>query len=379
MFSNFLKYARLSWGYLVTGLLSVAVAIFILINFQDRIPSPQLGAKAEAPDLQPQTEQIFLNGISSLPDKNSEWWAARVDHRLLAQAVLNCALPDNVQITSVPRHYYRALLLDLTPNGDHAFATNSPSEAASLASVEKNTPPLRLGNDEVTLLGLSDSIARARIAAADGASVNVPWVQRLGIAAVVISALATLFVTLQGRMRAVELDDGQRKEMAQSAFYKRVSYLLFGAGSGFRWVAFFAIGLSIAGTSLAGLKLVYDPTRTLTQNTRSLLQLRQLHQAVALKADCTDHAIAKPQETELWIESLRRLRGTVLPEYGAYAALDLGGTANPRPDEAHEEAVSHSVSDAHPAAKGDAAATKGNPAPATAPAKDHAPESEGKR
>jgi hypothetical protein len=133
-------------------------------------------------------------------------------------------------------------------------------------------------------------------------------------------------------MRPVELDDGKRKELEQSPLFSRTNYSLFGSGSGFRWVAFFAIELSIAGTSLAGLKQVYDPSRTLTQNTRSLLELRQLHQEVALAAECDDHAISKPQKIDEWIETLRRLHATVLPEHGAYAALDLGGSPGSKPD-----------------------------------------------
>jgi hypothetical protein len=237
--------------------------------------------------------------------------------------IFSCQEDQSFQISSVPRQYYRSLLLDLTPTGDHAFAA-STSDAAKFGVIEKSAKPLVLDDASLTLLALSDSIARARITAADGASVNVPWVQRLGIATVVISALATLFVTLQGRMRPVEMDDTKRKEFEQSPLPHRVVHSLAGPGSGFRWVAFFAIALSITGTSLAGLKQVYDPTRTLTQNTRSLLELRQLHQEVIFGAKCKD----KPLDNQMmvkWIATLYRLRGAVLPEYGAYAALDLSG------------------------------------------------------
>jgi hypothetical protein len=327
MFSKIPREVLLLAGFVITGIVSVVATIFILANFQDRIPGQQLKTSSEvAAEVQPQTEQIFLNGISSLPDKSGEWWAVRADHRLLAQAIFNCVSPDS-PIASVPRHYYRSLLLDLTPSGDHAFAASS-TEVASLAALEKTSPAaLKLGNNEEKLLALSDSIARARIAAAYGASVNVPWVQRLGFATVVISALATLFVTLQGRMRPVDLDDGKREEYEQSPFFKRVRYSLGGAGSGFRWVAFFAIALSITGTALTGLKQVYDPSRTLTQNTRSLLQLRQLHQDVVLSTECTDQAVSEPAQMKSWIKKLRELRFAVLPEYGAYAALDVSNNS----------------------------------------------------
>lgn len=337
MFSKLLREVLSLSGYLVTGLLSVVATIFILAYFQDRIPGqPLKTTSVVTADVQPQTEQIFLNGISSLPEKSSEWWAVRADHRLLAQAIFNCVSP-NSQIASVPRHYYRTLLLDLTPSGDHAFAASS-TEAVNLAALEKaSSTALKLGNNEEKLLALSDSIARARIAAADGASVNVPWVQRLGFATVVISALATLFVTLQGRMRPVDLKDGKREEYEQSPFLKRVRYSLGGAGAGFRWVAFFAIALSIAGTALTGLKQVYDPSRTLTQNTRSLLLLRQLHQDVVLSTECTDQAVSEPKQMSGWIKKLHDLRFAVLPEYGAYAALDVGNNSGSNSDNRTED------------------------------------------
>jgi hypothetical protein len=334
MASDITRNAATWIGYLITSVISVAVAIFVLVYFQDRLPRQTLGPKSDAVDLQPQTEETFLNGLSSLPEKYAEWWSARADHRLLAQALFNCQANNAFQINSMPRQYYRTLLMDLTPSGDHAFVT-SAADTARLVAIEKNAKPLLLDDNGMALLALSDSIARARITAADGASINVPWVQRLGIATVVISALATLFVTLQGRMRPVEMDDGKRKEFEQSPFYSRVNYSLFGSGSGFRWVAFFAIALSIAGTSLAGLKQVYDPTRTLTQNTRSLLELRQLHQEVVLAVQCESEKNSKNQKWTDWNATLYRLRGNVLPEYGAYAALDLNTNAPPKDGSGH--------------------------------------------
>jgi hypothetical protein len=208
------------------------------------------------------------------------------------------------------------------------FLTKSGDEAA-LAGRDKEVKPLQLTSDDRDLLALSDSISRARIAAAEGAGANVPWVQRLGLATLVVSALATLFVTLQGKMRAVELTDDEEKTLQREKLRRRVWYVNFGPGSGFRWVAFFAIVLSITGTSLTGLKQVYDPTRTLTQNTRALLDLRQLHQEIILGAKCDPQkkAVARDNRIEIWAGTIRRIRATIIPEFGSYANLDVGGSS----------------------------------------------------
>src|SRR5205085_1506768 len=176
---------------------------------------------------------------------------------------------------------------------------------------------------------LSDSITRARVAAADGANVNVPWVQRLGIATLIVGALATLFVTLQGKMRPVEFDDKEKKKQERATWGRRVRFTLWGPGSGFRWIAFWAIALSIAGTALTGLKQVYDPTRTLTQNTRAMLELRQLHQDVVMGVKCDNKSIVTNTKMPVWVETLRRIRGTIIPDWGAYANLDVGNSQRP--------------------------------------------------
>jgi hypothetical protein len=84
------------------------------------------------------------------------------------------------------------------------------------------------------------------------------------------------------------------------------------------------------GTSLTGLKQVYDPTRILTQNTRALLDLRQLHQEVILSVKCDakeSRAAVDSNKMTDWINAIRRMRATILPEYGAYANLDVGGSS----------------------------------------------------
>lgn len=278
-----------------------------------------------------QTEVFFLNGLKSQPVVADEWWSARSDHRLLAYAVFNCKRLTDVVLDAMPRQYFTSLLLDLTPSGNHAFATMD-GEGSVLATrdKEKGDKPLVLTSSDQDILSLSDSIARSRLAAADGANSNVPWVQRLGLTTLIISALATLFVTLQGKTRAVELTDDEKKDLDRSSAAARFGHAVAGPGSGFRWVAFLAIALSITGTSLTGLKQVYDPTRILTQNTRALLDLRQLHQEVILSVKCdTRESRVSPDQNRMsdWTAAIRRARATIIPEYGAYANLDVGGTA----------------------------------------------------
>ncbi|PDT60521.1 hypothetical protein CO678_15935 [Bradyrhizobium diazoefficiens] len=279
-----------------------------------------------------QTEALFLNGLKA-PDTASEWWSARADHRLVAYAVLNCKQLLGVSLDLMPRPVFSALLLDLTPSGSHVFLTKD-GDGALLAAHGKEAPPLALTNDDHDLLSLSDSIARARIAAAEGAQTNVPRVQGLGFITLVVAALATLFVTLQGKVRQVEPTDDEKKALLREKFRTRVSYALLGPGAGFRWVAFFAIFLSILATSLTGVKQVYDPTRNLTQNTRALLDLRQLHQDVILGVRCDNQSKAVRRDgrvAEEWAGTIRRMRATIIPEYGAYANLDVGGSSQ-RPD-----------------------------------------------
>lgn len=322
-------------GLVVAGVAAIAVVVFATLFANNRYGISVFESKTDRPGavVQPkpplQTEVFFINGLKSLPGATEEWWSARSDHRLLAYAVFNCKRLSDIVLDAMPRQHFSTLLLDLAPSGNHVFATRD-GEDVLLAARDKDTKPLVLAGTDQDVLSLSDSIARARLAAADGANSNVPWVQRLGLTTLIVSALATLFVTLQGKTRAVELSDEDQKDLDRAGFWTRARYALFGSGAGFRWVAFLAVALSITGTSLAGLKQVYDPTRILTQNTRALLDLRQLHQEVILNARCDlkDNRVAvENNKLTEWANIIRRIRGTILPEYGAYANLDVGGSS----------------------------------------------------
>jgi len=278
--------------------------------------------------LPPQTEVYFLNGLTSQPLVTDEWWSARSDHRLLAYAVFNCLRPNEV-VDAMPRQHFGTLLLDLTPTGNHAFVLKDGADVL-LANRDKEAKPLVLASSEQAILSLSDSIARVRLAAAEGANSNVPLAKALGITTLIISALATLFVTLQGKVRAVELPPERAKEVTEGDLGPRVRHLLWGPGSWFRWVGFWAIALSITATSLTGLKQVFDPTRILTQNTRTLLDLRQLHQDVILGVECDKERGMiqfNPKKFVAWTAAIVRARAAVIPEYGAYASLDVSGAS----------------------------------------------------
>jgi hypothetical protein len=298
-------------------------------------PTSQVAAAGSPVKPPLQTEAYFINGLKSQPATADEWWSARSDHKLLAYALLNCKHLTSLALDALPRQHFSALMLDLDPNGNHVFLARDGDEAM-LYSRDKEVTPLSLTGADQQYLSLSDSIARARLAAADGANSNVPWVMRLGLITVIVSGLATLFVTLQGKTRAVELSDEEKQTLDSATARVRFAHAVAGPGSGFRWVAFMAILLSITGTALNGLKQVYDPTRTLTQNTRALLELRQLHQDVILNVGCVPNGAgpgatmagaAQKQKMTEWTGAIRRIRATILPEYGAYAALDVGGAS----------------------------------------------------
>jgi hypothetical protein len=282
----------------------------------NRSNEAQLAVK---PSAKSETEAVFLSGITP-PSAGDEWWAARADHRLVASAVFNCKHLPDVTLAYIPADYFSALLLDLDPSGDHVFKGSGNLSAPA-------APPLVLTNADQELLSLSDEIARARIAAAGGAETSAPWVQKLGWITVVVAAFATLFVTLQGKVKPIDVSN----EEANLIWWRRFVRILFGPGALFRWVSFLAIALSITSTSLTGLKQVYDPTRTLTQNTRALLDLRKLHAQITMGLECVvDKAnvqtIAYKSNIVEAAATFSNLRAAVIPDYGAYVNLDLNSS-----------------------------------------------------
>ncbi len=319
-----------------------------------------------------QTEEYFLGGLKDdLPDQSDEWWLARADHRLIADAIFNCKEVTQFTSAYMPRPYFSALLLDLDPRGNHVFR-NKLTVDPELAAREKAAPAFTLSSNDQDLLSLSDAIARSRLAAAEGAKTNFPWAQRLGLTTLIVAALATLFVTLQGRMKPIELSEEEQNAIGGAGLWARIRHILFGRGCGFRWVAFMAITLSITGTSLTGLRQVYDPTRTLTQNTRALLELRQLHQEIMLgvKCDPARKQIEASRRSTDWANAIRRIRANIIPDFGAFANLDFGGTA-PRTDTPQNQTPPQD--DGGPAPPREAATTDRAAPAASAPAPAAAP------
>jgi hypothetical protein len=323
-----------NWSFWISALVQAFVVLLVLVatvtaaKFAGVLPlnrsnEVQLATK---PSGTPETETVFLSGITA-PSAGNEWWAARADHRLVASAVFNCKHLPDVTLAHVPADYFSALLLDLDPSGDHVFKLSSNLSTPA-------GPPLDLTNADQELLSLSDEIARARIDAAGGAETSAPWVQKLGWITVVVAALATLFVTLQGKVKPpIEPPNGEPNGEPKENWGWRFIHILFGPGALFRWVSFLAIALSITSTSLTGLKQVYDPTRTLTQNTRALLDLRKLHAQITMGLECVvDKAtnvqtIAYKSNIVDAAATFSNLRAAVIPDYGAYVNLDLNSSA----------------------------------------------------
>jgi hypothetical protein len=301
----------------MVGLLALAV-LAPGVDLRNTVALSPVSSSRDA-GLPKQTEQIFLNTVKTQPE---EWSNARADHRLVAYAVFNCKKLAGVAIDAMPRRIFSALLLDLTPTGHHVFDAKDGEEAL-MAARDKDIR-FELTDTDHYLLSLSDSIARARLLAAGVASSNAPDVFQLGLITLFITALATLFVTLQGRMKPVELNPEEKEKIERGPFFERVRNTFVGPGAGFRWVAFFAISLSITGTSLTGLKQIYDPTRTLAQNTRALLELRQLHQKVSHGITCNAPSQDRQVRMAEWSEAVVRIRGSMMPGYGAYTNLDVG-------------------------------------------------------
>src|SRR5262249_31867436 len=104
----------------VVVLLTIVVIISHHFGVLPLQPNPDNSSAKEPAVLQ--TEEYFLGGLKEDPptDPSDEWWLARADHRLIANAVFNCKeLP--VAAAYMPRQYFSALLLDLDLRGNHIF------------------------------------------------------------------------------------------------------------------------------------------------------------------------------------------------------------------------------------------------------------------
>jgi hypothetical protein len=339
-------------------LIAIIIAISVIVDRRVFTPTSSESPPAQGEGGLPrQTEAIFQSGLDKSND-TEEWMKARADHQRVAYAVFYCKKLSDVPIDLIPREMFSALLLDLTPSGNHVFNVKDGDGRAMLDRA-KNVKPILITSADHELLSLSDSIARSRLAASTGANKNAPVAYHLGLITLFVTALGTLFITLQGKMERID----EPPNYKGLGIWRRLGHKLFGLGSGFRWVAFLAISLSIAGTSLTGLRQIFDPTRTLTQNTRAVLELRQFHLDLTGGIQCgSDGGISSnSKKWQQWADAVRRIRGSIIPDFGAYANLDLGGVA--QTDLGPENGIDKPPSDATPTAQ----PAQGTPTSATPP------------
>jgi hypothetical protein len=361
-------------------------ATFIVVGLSGALA----GCTGQAPSTSsgPQPEEQFQQNVdrSGVPSVQlDEWRQARADHKLIAYAILSC---KKMPIEAVTRRTFAMLFLDLTPDADHLVSgrrsadgqrANSSTDAQKSTgtdgqkSTESAPPanstdatPLILTAQEQRVLSLSDSIARARITAAStiGGSIDKVW--WLGLSALIIGGLTTLFVTLQARMGSPSLqgatqapppaqpnpgapvppaqpaatapaqDAGTSSRKEQKRSWWRI--LSPSYGTWFAIVAFLAILFSIVGTVLAGVKQFYDPSRLIVQNAGVIQDLHRLHQAVTQGIEC-DGTADKPgsivydkTQMQKWVAQIEELQINILQSYSAFAAgASPASNATPAP------------------------------------------------
>jgi len=271
----------LAAGAVIGGLAGV-------FSSQHLIAPPQ---NTEASASAPQTEAAFiaLHGSDAGSDVLAEWREVRGDHKIIAYAIAYCkpfrALVGDLD--TMPRTIFSALMLDLTPIGEHSFATGalaasrdtqarpasskSPPPSAAPEAREATVPVstaskgiLELSGYQQTMLYLSDAIGRARLSAAAEASNNYPRMTWFGWVTIGISAIATLLVTIKASMTP------------PSAEARRMNFVFVAVG-------LLAMTLSALGTALTSAKQFYDPTRAYRTSKAALLELQRLHKQVSLE------------------------------------------------------------------------------------------------
>jgi len=233
------------------------------------------------------------------------------------------------------RQQFSTLLLDLRPDGGHSWVKETGEKETRdistdvLADTSKTqgdtpnqTPPPTLDQLELfdqAMLAISDSIARARLAAARGADKFFPDMIRFGWAAVIISALATMFVTLKA-----SLSPNPSSESGTFGWHwERFWIFTFG---------FLAIGLSTTTTILASAKQFWDPTAAYMRNEGTLVALRQLHEQIVLDFVSSVDRSCHPADENTSNAKLARWINTLITlQPGTLAAPVLIPVANSSP------------------------------------------------
>jgi hypothetical protein len=189
---------RIAWIALVGGIVLGTAVWFAYNYFSPSAPTVVVQARS---DEQPeQTEIIFQRYLDTSGSLDlDEWRSARADHRVIAYLVAHCKrLAD---IDTMSRETFSTLWMDLTPAGIHLFNVRDPTDGSSHSVGTKDAGRINLAPEDIALLSLSDLISRTRMHAAAHANANVPYLRWLSIITLVVSALATLFITLQSRIR----------------------------------------------------------------------------------------------------------------------------------------------------------------------------------
>jgi hypothetical protein len=194
-----------------------------------------------------------------------EWPAARSDHKIVAYMIARCR---GIPIDTMSRQQFSALLLDLRPDGSHSWVDDNEPKPTDGGQTQTSTT-YQLEPFDQAVLAISDSVARARLAAVRGADKFFPDVIKFGWAAVIISALATMFVTLKSSLSP----NPSSKEGTFGWHWHKFWIFAFG---------FLAITLSAATTILASAKQFWDPTAAYMRNESALVSLRQLHEQIVL-------------------------------------------------------------------------------------------------
>jgi len=174
------------------------------------------------------------------------------------------------------RQQFSALLLDLRPDGGHSWVDEVAADGAVKQAMHglpqpegDSQPQVELKPFDQEVLAVSDAIARARLAAARGTDKFYPNMITFGWAAVIVSALATMFVTLRSTISPTP----SAQEGTFGWHWHRFWLFAFG---------FLAIGFSTTATVLASAKQFWDPTAAYMRNEGALVSLRQLHEQIAL-------------------------------------------------------------------------------------------------
>jgi hypothetical protein len=178
-----------------------------------------------------------------------ELTSAMGQHFFIAAPISRCFPEADITRRNVSSTVFATLMLGLQPLGNHQWE--------SIGEFPKGDPEpsLKLTNFQMSVLVLSDSISRARMRSAEGATLNQSRMELYQWVLVLLGALTTIFISLKS--------------------------ILNERTPGFVAVGIFAVIFSALSTACSSLISFYTPTDAFVRNDRSLSQLRQLHNDLA--------------------------------------------------------------------------------------------------